>query len=103
MWQVHNIIVIFFFSINILFPTCSAGQSADDVDPELLGLKQDVAAEKVEGEVLQRIPGISSFPAELRAASISKRIIKAAKGPSVPADSIRIIAGEDRLMIYAGD
>ncbi len=103
MWQVHNIIAIFILAINILFPTYSAGQTANDADPELLGISKNASPVKVDGEVLFRVLGISSFPSELRADAISKRIIKAAKDPSVPADSIRIITGEDRLMIYAGE
>jgi small-conductance mechanosensitive channel len=103
MWQVPKMIVLFILWINFFLPTIAAGQPVDEVDPELLGLQQNVAPVKVDGQVLFRIPGISSYPAELRAATISKRIIKAAKDPSVSADSIKITAGEDRIMISAGD
>jgi small-conductance mechanosensitive channel len=86
----------------LLFPVNSSGQITSDVDPSLPGVKQDVAPVKLDGKVLFFVRGISSYPAELRAATISKRIRKAASDRSILSDSIKITEGQDRTMIYAG-
>jgi small-conductance mechanosensitive channel len=61
-----------------------------------------LAPVKVDGKVLFYVAGITSFPAEERAAVIRKRIIKAASNHSIPADSVKIITEEGHLKIYAG-
>ena len=66
------------------------------------GVRQDVAPVKLDGKVLFYVRGISSFPAELRAATISKRLRKAASDRSILIDSVKIIETEDRTMVYAG-
>jgi len=85
-----------------LFPVNISAQETSDVDPSLQGVRQDVAAVKLDGKVLFYVRGISSFPAELRAATISKRLRKAASDRSILVDSIKIIEVQDRTMVYAG-
>jgi len=76
----------------------------DDIDE---GLKSEIppkmAAVKVDGNILFYVAGITSFPAEERATVISKRIIKAASNHSIPTDSVKGIAEEGHLKIYAGN
>jgi small-conductance mechanosensitive channel len=103
----HSIIrsvtyLIFTVSIIVLFPLNSSGQETSDVDPSLQGAQQDVAPVKLDGKVLFYVRGISSYPAELRAATISKRIKKASSDPSISTDSVKIVAVEDRTMVYVG-
>jgi len=95
-----------FFLISALwvimfFPVAAAGQEARDENPGPEN-KKNVAAVKVDGNILFFVVGISSFPADERAAIISQRIVKAASDRSIPADSVYIRAAEDHLNIYAG-
>jgi len=79
-----------------------SAQLTDDVDPEISGVTRNEAPVKLDGNTLFFVHGISSFPAELRAATISKRIKMAAEDTSAGSDSVKIIAGEGKSMIYAG-
>lgn len=101
--MVSGILVIFSLWFSIFFPTLLTGQNTGDIDPELLGSRQNVAPVELDGRILFKVSGSSSFPALQRAATIMKRIEKAAKNPSVSADSVKIIPGEGRQLIYAGD
>jgi small-conductance mechanosensitive channel len=96
------IITIFTIWFSLLVPARISGQTSD-VDPELMGSQQNIAAVKTDGKVLFKVSGSASFPAEQRAATISKRIEKAAKNPGISADSVKIVPDGERLMIYAGD
>jgi small-conductance mechanosensitive channel len=79
-----------------------SGQSTDDVDPTLSGGQQITAPVKLDGKILFNVQGISSYPAELRAETISTRIKRAAKELPAGADSIKIIESEGRSEIFAG-
>ena len=57
---------------------------------------------KVDGNTLFYVHGISSYPAELRAETISKRIKTAAEDKTPGSDSVTIVASEGKSMIYAG-
>jgi small-conductance mechanosensitive channel len=94
------LILIIFYSI--CFPYLASGQSSEDVDPEFSGANQNVAEVRVDGNFLFYIRGISSYPAELRAETISNRIKKIGADPAISADSIKIITGDEQLKIYAG-
>jgi len=85
----------------VSLPPVSFGQGTNDVDPELSGTQVITIPVWVDGNTLFRIRGISSYPAEQRAANIGKQILKVAENNTVPSDSIRIIPGEDRTRIYA--
>jgi small-conductance mechanosensitive channel len=95
------LILITFYSFCL--PYLASGQSSEDVDPEFSGAKQNVAEVRVDGNFLFYIRGISSYPAELRAETISKRIKKIGTNSAIAADSIKIIPGEGQLKIYAGN
>ena len=86
----------------LLLPAGSHAQDIRDTDPGLSDLEELVAPVKVDGNVLFNIRGTTSFPAEKRAATISKRIRKAAADPDVLADSVRIIPGTDYMKVFAG-
>ncbi len=93
-----------FLSIaTIFFQSHSFAQETADID---VGLNESVnssAPVVVDGNSLFDVRGISSYPAELRAATISNRIQKVASNADISADSVKIIPEEDRLKIYAGD
>jgi small-conductance mechanosensitive channel len=88
--------------IIVLFPINSSAQENTDIDPKLMEAQMDVAPVKLDGKILFNVRGISSYPAGLRATTISKRIKKAASDPSISIDSVKIITSEDKIMIYAG-
>jgi small-conductance mechanosensitive channel len=79
-----------------------SGQSTDDVDAAIAGVQINTAPVKLDGNILFYVRGISSFPAELRAETISKRIKKAAIELSPGSDSIKIVEDEERSEVFAG-
>ena len=85
----------------ILTGTLTAQQVMES-DLETLENQKLIAPVKVDGDVLFMVRGSTSFPASDRAASISKRIRKAASNPYIPADSITIRSFADHVEIYAG-
>ena len=94
--------ILFTLSAAIFYPTLSLGQESGDIDPELAGIQQNRVPVKVDGKTLFYVRGISSYPAQERAATIGNRIAKAAKNETIPSDSVKMVAGEDRIMIFAG-
>ena len=56
----------------------------------------------VDGRVILSVRGVSSLPAERRAAEIRERVILAARDKAVPADGISFQEEEDRTGIMAG-
>lgn len=92
--------IVFFFSI-----TCGItfGQQQSDVDPTIERATVDLAPVRVDGTILFYVKGVSSYPATLRAKTISKRIYAAAENPSITIDSVKSISETDRMQIYAGD
>jgi small-conductance mechanosensitive channel len=93
-----------FYFIVILFLTSSitSGKDSHDIDPEFRNTEHNVSPVKVDGLFLFNVRGISSYPSELRAKSIVRRIEKAASNPFVSIDSVKIIDSEDKSMVYAG-
>ncbi|HOG04331.1 MAG TPA: mechanosensitive ion channel family protein, partial [Accumulibacter sp.] len=61
------------------------------------------AAVEVDGRVLFRVRGFSSFPARERAAAITERIKRLAGDPAVPAGSVRLVESDGYSSIMAGD
>jgi len=55
----------------------------------------------VDGAPLFRVRGISSYPAERRAADIADRIISVAKNRAIPVDSITIQEAPEATFVYA--
>jgi small-conductance mechanosensitive channel len=97
-----KMIFIFIMWLTMFSAADLSGQSTDDVDPSLTGIQKTVAPVKLDGKVLYNVHGISSYPAELRAETISARIKKAAKELPDGSDSIKIIESEGRSEIFAG-
>jgi len=88
--------------IIMLLPGYASGQETSDVDTKLAEVQLDVSPVKLDGKILFNVRGISSYPSKLRAATISKRIKKAASDPSISVDSVKIITSGERTMVYAG-
>ncbi|HMN75847.1 MAG TPA: mechanosensitive ion channel [Burkholderiaceae bacterium] len=76
----------------------TAAIDSSDIDVEI-----DTAPVAVDGHVLLRVRGASSYPAHERAARISKRIEAAAADTSVAPGSVRAVAHGDILVITAGE
>jgi small-conductance mechanosensitive channel len=88
--------------ISVLSTIMTSGQEVKDVDTEISGVQKNESPVKLDGNILFYVNGISSFPSEMRAATISKRIKKVAETPASSSDSLVIIDGEGKSMIYAG-
>jgi small-conductance mechanosensitive channel len=102
-YRITLIFTCLYFAIQMCIPLFVNAQQTADVDPELEGVKLNRAPVIVDGKTLFTVRGVLSHPAELRAASIAKRIQDAASNPSVSADSVKIKEEAERLKIYAGD
>ncbi|MBZ0160771.1 MAG: hypothetical protein K8G79_11660 [bacterium] len=61
------------------------------------------AAVTLDGVTLFRVRGVTAYPAEQRALTISGRIEALAADRSVPADALRVVEAEDRSNLLAGD
>ena len=57
----------------------------------------------LDGVPLFHVRGVASYPAEKRARAIAERIRAVAADRSVPVDALRIVEGEDRSNILAGE
>ena len=57
----------------------------------------------IDGVTLFRVRGVSSYPAETRAAMIRDRIVSAATDATLPIDALRIEDSQGRLLIMARD
>ena len=75
-----------------------AAAAAPASDPDVM-----TAPVEVDGDVLFRVRGLSSFPAEVRAAAIAERIVAAAADPSVDPAALHTVEGNAALRIMAGD
>jgi small-conductance mechanosensitive channel len=89
-------------SILLIIAGPLTAQQTSEMDIEMMQDQKLIAPVKVDGDVLFMVRGSTSFPASDRAASISKRIRKAASNPNIPADSITIHSSTDHLVIFAG-
>jgi small-conductance mechanosensitive channel len=76
---------------------------AQPTAPALVNDEVDTAPVEIDGTVLFRVRGVSSFPAAVRARAISDRIVAAAADAAVAIDSLRVIDAEGGLRIAAGD
>ncbi len=93
---------IFSICVFTLSPKLSYAQKSSDVDVELQRKSENIAPVKVDGVILFYVRGVSAFPADIRAESISNRIKKAAANPAISPDSVNIIEGENFMGIFAG-
>lgn len=99
------------FAVLLLIPATSLRAAEDDARPDTsssLELALETAPVEVDGQVLFRVRGVSSFPAEKRAEGIRERIEKVAADPSFPSSGLTteivdkgtvIMAGKTALMI----
>jgi len=76
----------------------ASGDAADPAEVEHV----EVADVVIDGELVMRVRGTASFPAERRAAEIKQRIIAIARDARVPADAITIKEGDERTTLAIG-
>lgn len=112
--KINNIIIFYnvkptkvFWQFFLFFCLLSGGnlsaQTIPDAEFEMQNPLLRSADVKIDGIVLFQVQGIASYTSAQRAAAISERIEKAASNDSISTDSLKIIIGEHRLMIYAGN
>lgn len=89
--------------VAVLLPAASAGESY--APPSTDENVQDIAMATVsiDGEMLFRVRGLSSFPAERRAKEISARIERLAENKIFDPDTLKISPLENASSIVAGD
>lgn len=85
-----------------LLPVIAWCQGTGDVDPTLKEAQVNLAPVRVDGEVLFYVKGVMSYPADIRAKTIQKRIYKAAENRNILSDSVKAISDIGRMQIYAG-
>jgi small-conductance mechanosensitive channel len=81
------------------------GQEEASAQPSAEVLEEGTTTAPVEldGHVLFRVRGVSSFPAARRAEAIGERIAAAAANPRITVDNFRILSTEGQVRIVAGD
>ncbi len=82
--------------------SASYSQENTDIDPSMLKASNELAPVKMDGVTLFYVRGVSAYPAQTRATSISKRIRKAAGEASIPVDSIKVLDNQGRWQVFAG-
>jgi small-conductance mechanosensitive channel len=99
-----RIIAAFLFTVACLIPwhTAVINAQSSEIGTEQPDKQTSAAPVKLDGELLFYVHGVTAFPAEERAAAISKRIRRAASDPQLTADSVRIVSGDDHVKVYAG-
>jgi small-conductance mechanosensitive channel len=80
-----------------------AGLRAQETPPPAAEQSVATAPVELDGEVLFRVRGVSSFPANSRAAAISERLVAVASDRSIPVDSIRVVDDAESTRIMAGN
>lgn len=90
-------------SIITVIPCLLKSQGSPDIDTDLSPANVNVAAVQVDGEILFYVRGVSSFPADTRAKSIQKRIVRIADNPIMTPDSVKMIPDTAKIQIRAGD
>jgi small-conductance mechanosensitive channel len=83
-------------------PLQAASEDVRAETPPLLESVLETAPVEIDGELLFTVRGVSSFPAEQRAAAIRGRIEKIAADPSFPSDRLSAEVVENVTMIMAG-
>jgi small-conductance mechanosensitive channel len=102
-FELSSVSLLVLLWVNLIYPLNVSGQQSEmDVDPEISEVQKNKAPVKIDGNTLFFVYGITSYPADLRASAISQRIKKAAKNIAPDSDSVRIIEGEGKSMVYAG-
>jgi small-conductance mechanosensitive channel len=88
-----------------LFAALTAGGRLQAQETARVSVEDNIAtaAVEIDGAVLFRLRGVSSYPAEVRAQRVSDRIVAAAANPAVSIDSLRVIETEDAADIAVGD
>lgn len=119
-WRRRNWPALSLLAASILASICffSSAQVADaQVDPASSGqatgkepgaapprsVAFELADVIVDGRVILKVRGTSTFPAARRAAEIREQILAAAKDQSIPDDAVIAKAQEDRTLLIAGD
>ncbi len=83
-----------------LFSASLRGQHV--VDPSLRDQVQSLSPITIDGHELFFVRGVLSYPAELRAKSIQKRIYTAARNHSIAPEQVRVVPDQEKVQIFAG-
>lgn len=97
----HAGLAVFITLLLLLLAPAILAQQAEDfktpADDTVL------ASVVVDGQLVLKVRGVTSFPAAERAKSIHDRIVKAAQDDSISIDEIKIVNDEEMSKIVAGD
>ena len=85
------------------FLALGEGLRAQEAPPPAVEQAVATAPVDLDGAVLFRVRGVSSFPAEARAAGIWERLVAVAADSSVGVDAIRVVDEGDVARIVTGD
>src|SRR5512146_2229185 len=86
-----------------LLPAFGAGDGSGTGTAASAEAEFVTAPVEIDGQVLFRVRGSSSYPAEQRAAAIEDRIEAAAADTSIRSDMLRIVDADNVTTIYADD
>ena len=92
-------------ALSLVMATALGASSAAAQVAEQPAAETEIATAPVEldGEILFRVRGASSLPAQTRAGMIRDRIVAVAADPSIPVDSLRVEEGDGVAQILAGN
>ena len=88
--------------LHMAWPYQSFGQAKGEIDPEAEGMPDQPAPIEIDGRELFKVYAIASFREDQRAEGIEKRIRKALADAAITDTSVKVMAGEDRMVITAG-
>ena len=92
------------FALALLLGCTTSAAAADgNVVPKAEPAAVDSAPVEIDGNVLFRVRGTISFPAERRARLIAQRIEAAGADPAMQADKLRVVPGNGTIEIAVGD
>jgi small-conductance mechanosensitive channel len=90
-----TLVLVLLVALTAAVPLAAQDRAADD---EVV-----TAPVEIDGVVLFRLRGVSSYPAAVRAQMVSERIIAAAADPAVSLDSVRVVESGNVHSIAAAD
>ena len=95
------------FAFGLFLLVCSAAAAQDPGEPggtaPSSSEKVQLADVIVDGHLIMKVRGTTSFPAARRAAEYEQNIIDAARDESIPAEAVTLKVEEERTLVMAGD
>jgi small-conductance mechanosensitive channel len=90
-------------AVLIMLAWAALGKTQTPVEGQEEAALVDTAMVSIDGQILFRLRGISTFPAARRADAVAERIVTLARNSSFDPATLRILEGETATRILAGD